>query len=175
RYLIREVADGLVMVRDGAAVLHDGMDEELLAPSGATAAASPATPVTPAASATAGKLRKVGSDTGASHNEVSDEGVAGGQRRQNRAEARKRSAADRQARSAATRDARKRVQRLERQVAKADAEVERIGAELADPEIYDDHQRVRTLADEHEVAKVAAERLMADWLAAQEELDAASG
>ncbi|MFV0317198.1 MAG: ABC-F family ATP-binding cassette domain-containing protein, partial [Microthrixaceae bacterium] len=40
RYLIREVADGLVMVRDGAAVLHDGMDEELLAPSGATAAAS---------------------------------------------------------------------------------------------------------------------------------------
>ena len=32
RYLIREVADSLVVVRGGTAVFHDGMDESLLTP-----------------------------------------------------------------------------------------------------------------------------------------------
>ena len=153
RYLIREVADGLVVVRNGRAVLHDGLDEDLLSPSGTTAAAAPATPTS--AAGPGGRSPNRG----------------GKERRENRAETRKRTAADRQQRTSATKDSRKRVQRLERQVAKAEAEAERIGAQLADPEIYEDHQRVRALADEHEVAKARAESLMAEWLAAQEELD----
>ena len=153
RYLIREVADGLVVVRNGRAVLHDGLDEDLLSPSGTTAAAAPATPTS--AAGPGGRSPNRG----------------GKERRENRAETRKRTAADRQQRTSVTKDSRKRVQRLERQVAKAEAEAERIGAQLADPEIYEDHQRVRALADEHEVAKARAESLMAEWLAAQEELD----
>ena len=49
------------------------------------------------------------------------------------------------------------MQRLERQVAKAEADAERIGTELADPDIYDDHQKVRALADEHDAARARAE------------------
>ena len=39
RYLIRSVADALVEVRDGTVVYHPGVDEEVLAPTGVTAAA----------------------------------------------------------------------------------------------------------------------------------------
>ncbi len=51
RYLIRSVADALVEVRDGMVVYHPGVDEEVLAPSAATAAAGRASagPATPAA------------------------------------------------------------------------------------------------------------------------------
>ncbi|MCZ7628669.1 MAG: hypothetical protein M5U19_06235 [Microthrixaceae bacterium] len=161
RYLIREVADALVVVKDGRAVLHEGVDEELLAPSGATSAAAPATPVA------SGDSR-----AGTAVSEASGDGESAG-RRENRAEVRRRTAAARQRDAAETREVRKRVQRLERQVAKAEAEVERIGAELADPDIYDDHQRVRALADEHDMAKERAESLMSQWMSAQEELETA--
>ncbi len=151
RYLIREVADGLVVVRDGTAVLVDDVDEDLLAPTGTTAAAAPAT---------------AGTGTG-----VPSARGSGSGRRKNKAEVRRQEAAVRQRSAADTRDVKKRAQRLERQVAKAEAEVERIGAELADPGIYHDHQRVRQLADEHELAKGHAEALMTQWMTAQEELE----
>ncbi|MGI9578802.1 MAG: ATP-binding cassette domain-containing protein, partial [Microthrixaceae bacterium] len=173
RYLIREVADGLVVVKDGRAVMYDDVEEELLAPSGTTSAAAPATPSTgkPAGGASRNAKAKGG---GASMRDSGDDN-AGGQKRENRSEVRKREAAVRQRSAAETRDVRKKAQRLERQVAKAEAEAERLGAELADPEIYDDHQKVRALADEHDAAKARAETLMADWLAAQEELESAGG
>jgi ATP-binding cassette subfamily F protein 3 len=157
RYLIREVADGLVVVRGGRAVLHDDVDEELLAPSGVTAAAGSASASVPAADAP----RSAGHSTSG--------------RRENRTDVRRREAEARQRSAAETREVRKRVQRLERQVAKAEAEVERLGAELADPEIYDDHQRVRALADEHEAAQGKAEALVAEWMEAQEELEGVQG
>ncbi len=153
RYLIREVADGLVVVKDGRAVMHDGVDEELLAPSGATAAAAPATAGGPAGGSSAGS----------------------GARRENRADVRRREARARERSAAETREVRKRVQRLERQVTKAEAEVERLGTALADPDIYDDHQKVRALSDEHDDAKAKSEVLMAEWLEAQEELESAGG
>jgi ATP-binding cassette subfamily F protein 3 len=155
RYLIREVADGLVVVRGGRAVLHDGVDEELLAPTGVTAAAGSASAA--AAETSGGGAR------------------AGTGRRENRSDVRRREAQARQRSASETREVRKRVQRLERQVAKAEAEVERIGAELADPDIYDDHQRVRALADEHEAAQERSEALLAEWLEAQEELESTQG
>jgi ATP-binding cassette subfamily F protein 3 len=166
RYLIREVADGLVVVKGGRAVMYDEMDEELLSPSGVTPVAAPAGVSAPAgATASAGGVTapRLGG------------GAEPGRRRENRADVRRRDAQIRQRSAAETREVRKRVQRLERQVAKAEAEVERIGAELANPDIYDDHQRVRTLADEHDAARAKAESFMADWLEAQEELDATGG
>jgi ATP-binding cassette subfamily F protein 3 len=171
RYLIREVANGLVVVKGGRAVLHDEVDEELLSPSGTTAAAAPATPATPGARArskSSGAEVITDASTGAATLTGDDS-----RRRENRADVRKREAAVRQRGAAETREVRKRVQRLERQVAKAEAEAERIGAELADPDIYDDHQRVRALADEHEIARERAESLMTQWLSAQEELETA--
>ncbi len=158
RYLIREVADGLVVVKDGAAVLHDGVDEGLLAPGGATTTAGSASP------ASNGRGTPVSGQ---------DRAGDASSRRENRAEVRRREAAERERSATGTREARKRAQRLERQVAKAEAEVERLGAELADPGIYDDHQRVRALADDHDAAKERAEHLMTQWLQAQEELEAA--
>jgi ATP-binding cassette subfamily F protein 3 len=157
RYLIREVADGLVVVRGGRAVLHDEVDEELLAPTGVTSSAG-------SASAT---VRTAETSGGA--------GPSATGRRENRTDVRRREAEARQRSAAETREVRKRVQRLERQVARAEAEVERLGAELADPEIYDDHQRVRTLADEHEAAQGRAEALMVEWMEAQEELEGVQG
>jgi ATP-binding cassette subfamily F protein 3 len=162
RYLIREVADGLIVVKDGKAVMYDDVDEDLLAPSGTTSAAAPATPTATRSGA--------GPDAG-------DEAGSGSgrEKRENRAEVRRREAAVRQRSAAETREVRKRVQRLERQVAKAEADAERIGTELADPDIYDDHQKVRALADEHDAARARAEALMAEWLSAQEELESAGG
>ena len=160
RYLIREVADGLVVVKDGRAVLSDGVDEELLAPSGATATAAPAT------AGGAGSRPDPGGGPG------QGSGSPGAPaRRENRAEVRRREAAVRRRSAAETREVRKRVQRLERQVARAEAELEEVGAQLADPDIYDDHQRVRALADEHDAAKARAESLMAQWVEAQVELE----
>ena len=80
-------------------------------------------------------------------------GGAGAGRRPNKAEARRQTAGERQARQRSTKDLRSRVQKLERRVLKAEAEVESLHAQLADPEIYDDHQKVRELADLHEAAQ----------------------
>ena len=160
RYLIREVADGLIVVKDGKAVMYDDVDEDLLAPSGTTSAAAPATP----AATRSGAGPDAGDEAGSG---------SGREKRENRAEVRRREAAVRQRSAAETREVRKRVQRLERQVAKAEADAERIGTELADPDIYDDHQKVRALADEHDAAKARAESLMSEWLSAQEELESA--
>ncbi len=97
----------------------------------------------------------------------------GAGRRPNKAEARRQTAGERQARQRSTKDLRSRVQKLERRVLKAEAEVESLHAQLADPEIYDDHQKVRELADLHEAAQEQVAALMAEWEQAQEDLDAA--
>src|SRR5690606_217647 len=41
RYLIRSVADAVVVVRDGRAVWHEGVDESLLVPAPVTSAGAP--------------------------------------------------------------------------------------------------------------------------------------
>jgi ATP-binding cassette, subfamily F, member 3 len=148
RYLIRSVADALLEVRDGKVVYHPGVDEEILAPRGITAAAGSAEP------------------TGA-------ERPASSGRRSNKAEVRRLTAGERQARQRASKELRSRVQKLERQVAKSESEAARLAEELADPDIYDDHQRVRELADAHEAERRTAERLMQEWEQAQTELEQA--
>jgi ATP-binding cassette subfamily F protein 3 len=148
RYLIRSVADALVEVRDGTVVYHPGVDEEVLAPSAATLAASRAG--------------------------VSDSpGAAAGARRPNKAEARRLSAEERQARQRATKELRSTVQRLERRIAKLEAEAASISEQLADPTIYDDHQKVRELADAHEAAEAQVAELLAEWEDAQSRLERA--
>ena len=147
RYLIRSVADALLEVRDGTVVYHPSVDEEVLAPRGATATAGRVAPA-------------VASESG---------GPAG--RRPNKAEQRRASAGQRRAREKSTKALRSRARTLERQAQAAEQEAAELAAQLADPDIYDDHALVRDLADRHDDAQARADALMSEWLAAQEELD----
>jgi ATP-binding cassette subfamily F protein 3 len=149
RYLIRSVADALLEVRDGRVTYHPGVDEDVLAPRGTTASAGRAT-------------------AGPSPTDAAPPG-----RRPNKADARRQTAEERQSRQRSTKQLRSRVQKLERQVHQAEAEVEALHAQLADPEIYDDHQKVRELADLHEAADQRVAALMQEWERAQADLDAA--
>jgi ATP-binding cassette subfamily F protein 3 len=137
RYLIREVADGLIAVREGRARLFPGVDEEVL--SGRRSTATAATPAT----------------------KPTNERVA---RRVTAAD-------DRTRRQDATKDLRKRIDRLERDLGRAEAEVADLQRELSDPAIYDDHEKVRAVAERHDAAKDRAASLMENWVATHDELE----
>jgi ATP-binding cassette subfamily F protein 3 len=157
RYLIRSVADALVEVRAGTVRYHPGVDEEVLAPRGVTAAAGSATAAPAGPSSSTGGSRR--------------ENTGGGSRRESRAEQRRRSAGERQARERSTKEARKRVRQLERDIARTEEEVAGLQARLADPEIYEDHQLVRDLADQLEEVQGRETQLLADWERALTDLD----
>ena len=156
RYLIREVCDGLVAVRNGTARLHAGVDEEVLSPHGArssTAVPSPAPPPSPSRSS-AGKGRATAPAAPVS-----------------REEQKRREAERRNARHAATRELKQRTERLERDLGKAEAKVADLQRLLADPEVYADNDRVKEIVRQHEAAKDAAASLMDAWMTASEELE----
>src|SRR5690606_5111219 len=150
RYLIRSVADALVEVRDGRVVYRPGVDEEILAPRGVTAAAGSAT---------------VGSNGSG--------GQGSSTRRPNKAEQRRLTAEERRAREKRSKELKARVAKLERQVQRAEAEVARLAEQLAAPDIYDDHQKVRARAGAHDAGRANGARLMEEWEQAQAQLDAA--
>ena len=146
RYLIREVATSLVAVRDGRARLHPGVDEAILSPHAAPSAPAPA-PAAPGSRTTRpGQARSV----------------------------QKRSAAEvRQARAAATKELKRKVERLERDLGRAETTVADLQRQLAEPEVYEDHEKVRLLVAAHDEAKDRAASLMDQWLEAQGALDRA--
>jgi ATP-binding cassette subfamily F protein 3 len=86
----------------------------------------------------------------------------------------KRSAAERrQARSAATRDLRKRAERLERDLGRVETLVADLQRQLAEPSLYDDHEKVKVLVAAHDEAKDRAALLTEQWLEAHAALDRA--
>ena len=95
--------------------------------------------------------------------------LAGSKSQNLRAQHRRRSAHARQAST----DLRKRVARLERSLASADAVVADLEARLADPEICDDPDELQRLAALYDQATAQAAALMHDWTVAAEQLEAA--
>ena len=70
-----------------------------------------------------------------------------------------------------TNELRKRVQKLERALEKAEAEVAELQAQLTDPDIYDRPEDVHRLATLHDAAKDRAVALMDEWEQAAEQLE----
>ena len=185
RYLIREVCDGLVAVRNGTVRMYAGVDEAVLSPrSGAAtgpaarAAARPTAPATrapsgpakkgspPAGSAATGGAGAVAAVAGGSTARPAAHGDRGAQKR-NEAE-------QRNARHSATKELRKQVDKLERDLGRAESEVADLQRQLADPGVYADNDQVQDLVRRHDEAKDKARGLMDSWMAASEDLERAA-
>ena len=144
RHLIRNVADALVVVRDGRATYHDGVDEDLLRPAGVATEAPRSKP----AAAPAKRTRTVTRDK--------------------RAEAERR-----QKTHEATRDLKKQQTKLEAQWEAAETEVADLQAQLSEPSTYEDPDRLRELTTSYEAAKDRAAQLMSDYETVQRRIDRA--
>jgi ATP-binding cassette, subfamily F, member 3 len=99
------------------------------------------------------------------------DGDASGRRdrqRDKRQEARRRNAMYR-----ATKGLRAEVERIEGQLGRAEAEVAELTRQLADPAVYDDPARARTLVEAHGRAKDEAGELLDAWEKAQLALEEA--
>ena len=152
RHLIRSVCDALIEVRGGKAVWHDGVDEKILNPLGSMTADVGAQAAKGNSNTSANKSKKSNKD-----------------KDRKRAEAEKRNSAH-----VNTRDLRKKQQAAERKWEKAEAQVAELQAQLADPEVYEDAAKVKTLVAEHDAAKDRAADLMVEWEDATTALEAAS-
>ncbi len=140
RYLIRSVADSLVEVRDGTARFHHGVPEEVLSPGTATTRRD-----------TAGKARATKNPKSASAPKPERNTAKPPRSKHGTSE------------SQQTRDLRKQVQRLERKWEEAESKVAEIQAELADPELYTDTERMQEVSRRFDDAKDRASGLMLEW------------
>ncbi len=200
RYLIREVAQVLVAVRNGRAVRHDGVDEAVLSPSTAPVVASTFGRGAPQAKGGSSIARSRGGGgaerTGASRLPGSKRGdrkpagsdldtvrgaaaVTTGTTRtgpadQKRPEVKRSEAEHRQQRHRATKELRSAADKIERQLVKAEAEVAELQRQMADPEVYADTEKVKALVERHNQAKDRAASLMDRWTESQLALEEAS-
>ncbi len=151
RHVIRSVADGIVEVGRGRVRFFDGTYEELQARSEGRAGATAPTPT-----------------SGRPADQRSGERTGGASERDKRAEAERRNA-----RYRATKQLRQEVQRVERDLGRVEAEVAELTRTLADPDVYEDGERVKELVARHAAAKDEASRLMDAWEGAQLRLEEA--
>ena len=157
RYLIRSVADDVVDVRDGTATFHHGVPEEVLNPTGPTTRRDTAGNERPAAKRPAKKKAAPARKTAAKQTPPPPK-------------AKQKPATDPQK----SRELRKQVNRLEKKWEQAEAKVAELQAELAQPDVYADTDRVVDLQARHDAAKDEAARLMGEWEQAATRLEAAT-
>ena len=144
RHLIRNVADALVVVRDGTATYHAGVDENLLRPTG------PATDV-PVSAAPASPAQENGTA-----------------KQDKRHEAERRNKRHR-----ATKDLERQLADIEARWEAAESEVATLQAELADPATYDAPEKLADITSRHDKAKDRATQLMTDYETVQRRIDRA--
>ncbi|MGK2928855.1 MAG: ribosomal protection-like ABC-F family protein [Acidimicrobiales bacterium] len=151
RYLIRSVADTLIEVRDGRARFHHGVPEEVLSPGTATTRRD-----------TAGRVREAKpSKQSTKANKAARSKKSAGPGKTERAGSAKPTVEGSESQHA--RDLRKQVQRLERQWERAETTVAEIQAELADPDLYGDTERLQAVHARFDEAKDRASTLMLEW------------
>lgn len=165
RHLIRNTCDALIEVRGGRAIWHEGVPEKVLNPLGTVkadlGASGEAKPKKSGSKGRDGKPQETSG--GASANTSRDK------KAKKRAEAEARNSSH-----VNTRDLRKAQQSAERRWEKAEAAVAALTTTLADPEVYDDGARVKSLVRELDAAKNSAAALMTEWEAASNALETAS-
>ena len=144
RYLIRNVAEKLLEVKDATGYYHPELDASVLTPDKAYKATSsqPAT-----------------TKKGANPNSKK------GLRQQN--------AQERNKNQRSTNDLRKDAKKLENQVLKLETKVEELEKQLADPQTYEDNDLMKKLLAEHEKVKTESEEMYNKWEVATEKLSAA--
>lgn len=147
RYLVRNVAESLVVVREGLVTQYLDVEEQILNPGGGGSATS---------------------------SRLSQSAPVGGRKSDKRKAEKRAEAEDRNDKSKRTKELRKRVGRLERQVGRADEVVTGLEAQLADPAAYAEGEGVAELLRTHEKAKVKAAELLREWEQAAEQLDESS-
>lgn len=136
RYLIRNTVDALVEVRDGKVTQYRNVEEHVLTPSSERASTS----------------SRVTSST------------AVGKRPSDQRKAEKRAEAEaRNDKNKSTRDLRKAVERLERQVMRAEEVVTGIEKQLADPAVYENQAEMKKLLGTFDAAKQKAADLNKQW------------
>ncbi len=154
RHVIRSVADAIVEVGSGTATWYDGSYEELQERRGdVPGTAAGAAPQRPADQRSGS--RSAGADGGG-------RGGKGGKRAD---------AEQRNARYQATKDLRREVGRLEMELGKVEKDVAYLNRQLADPDVYEDGQKVKDLVERHGAAKERSAELLAAWEDAQSRLD----
>jgi ATP-binding cassette subfamily F protein 3 len=165
RHLIRNTCDALIEVRGGRAVWHEGVPEKVLNPLGTVkadlGADTPKTASKPAKKSAPAKQSSADAGGGVSAKEKKE-------RKRKEAEARNASHAN-------TKTLRKALKSAERKWEKAEAEVAELQAQLADPEVYEDKDRMQALITAHDEAKERAADLMTEWETATLALESAGG
>jgi ATP-binding cassette subfamily F protein 3 len=171
-------------VRGGTARRFDGVDEAVLSPHFDLTSVPVARPAASPTSARRGSGGRGGRTAagpasggrGGGGGAAADRGGGGAAvaRSGGDRQASKRAEAEqRQRRHRATKDLRAQVDRVERQLVKAEAEVAELQRQLADPDVYQDNEAVKALVGRHDAAKDRASKLMDDWTAASEALERA--
>ena len=172
-YLIRSLADTIIEVRDGAATVHLGDYETYLERvSVTTGRQQPAQPEKPftAAPAAAGPSSAATSDSSVA--EVARHDGAPKVRKtpeQKRQEAELRNRLHRE-----TKALRQRQETLEGELAAAEAEAAECEKLLANPDVYEDGDRVKELVLRHRLADDRVSALTAEWEQVSAEIDAAA-
>ncbi len=164
RHLIRGVCDALIEVRGGKAIWHEGVLDAVLNPLGTVAADVGAS------------SRQAGGTSKKKASKPAEQKPRGGNASNSAADKKARKRAEAQARNtshANTRDLRKAQQSAERKWEKAEAEVSNLQAQLADPAVYEDNDKVKEIVAAHEAAKDNAAALMTEWEAATLALESA--
>ncbi len=150
RHLIRNVADALIEVRDGTATWHPGVPDHVL------------TPPDPSKVNRGKGLNGTGSSgTGSTGSGSTGRGSTG------RGSTGREPVVDK----GGAQTLRNRVNKLEKELEKAEARVADLHAQLADPAIYDQPEEVHRIATDHERLQARAADLLEQWTAAAEELE----